>query len=177
VLCATGFRPSGCRNWHRCSRRAVTSPGFHPRAAEPSGLQRAGCCCWWPRAPSSVGQLRGRWGWPWKRHSHRTTSRIRGSGPVAAGRGPQFSRPALPAARAACWEWRGGCGSAPHRQAPGKELGPACWFEPAAKDTPLQELGRRRMGGAGGSERLAAVLGGSRWIRNLPRGAGATTWR
>jgi len=79
-------------------QRASGSPGRALAAG-------SGCLCWWASGAFERWASWGRWAGHAPGRPHKTR-RTRGSGPVACqGPGPS-SRPALPAARAACWEGR-----------------------------------------------------------------------
>jgi len=146
----------------------------NPRAAEPRRPGSVG------RVLLLVGQRRferwASWGGCGAAMAARATeqsSDLWGSGPVAARPGgPSFKDQLCKAARAALLG--GLCGSAHTPQGPAKELA-RLLVGPRARDA-LGGIGRRRWGGAAGSERLAALAArGACWIRTCRvRGPGPT---
>jgi len=126
-----------------------------PEGAEPPGAgSGAGCCCWWPAAPSALGQLGGGGLAIWPGTASKQPCGLRGRPCRLPGRGPS-SRPSF-ASRQEPRAGRRRCGSAPHRK-PGQWSWPGCWRP--RRQTALAGSAGGGMEGAGAVERLAPLLG------------------
>ena len=154
VLLATGARPSAAE-----LAAPLTAAGFAPGDVPPRAALPPPCgagarsSCWWVRAGSRPGLPWRSWGWPpparppssWWAWGCRP---CRCQGPVPS------SRQASPGGRAGSWGGRCSPATAPRNC--GDRL--ITLLDDDLLRARLGRIGRRRMGPAGGSERLATLI-------------------